>query len=907
MCIEDMIKKMNVYQVLTSYIPAGAAMRKEPISVGGQDKMSRMKAILEKAEQHLSEKVGQYSEKDKSSPQASPEISPPESHRPELQEGISDTANAFELFDVASNSMASSDSGKYFPVAVRLTVDHDFDQALRDVESTAEFSKALQNSVSSVLGVPTATVLVLCHQRGSIMATVLLMGDEEDVDAKPPSELAQKLVDAVGLLGEGLQKQSFGWPVKKVEFLGRIDVPVCKAVQGALEGSQARRLAAATAMSQEAAAAKKQEAAMAKRFNFMYTGIMDSVDDVESIMSGLSNQLRSREMKESDSHSVVSGTKSPQRSRSVEKLGLSTRTSGQAVELNTGSEELEEMLAGSQEALKASALKREQDLMKRLLDLEAENTNLRSQSDLKQLEKSQALVQELEQRLQDSLNSPRMEATAKVLIERMATAQDSMLAQIADLNEKFRISELESIQAHSECEALRLALNMPEHSDLSSDPRICLSRRLVQMQQNERNLQKDLDVLVSTIEASSRSANIAMLKVTEQVLEMKGQALQMDSLIGKRNVDEVGVMEKKLERVSAHVDNLSARLTAKDNDLQTKSDLYEVARVESDQLRSCIAEADAESADLKMRLTELKNELINFRGRSMLLQHRKDIAIADLQRKIQGSHEGVDDAEDQEKEKGSFNSVSSAFSNFQEVERQMGEVEERRKCQAAEMELEMSRTEVKQLEERLFEAASRGLEKEKEKGSQSRPNLRALPLERQDQYPVAVALTVSFDFDEALGDSIRAAAFNQTLQTDVSSVLSVPESSVKVLCHQRGSVIAEIVLFADNDDESHRTPADLAQALLTSAETESGSLRKQSIGKFITKVEVHGPIAAPVCNAVLTASRRGVVGAFVSHKGPNEQVLVELRERLAETQAALDGKQAAEQVHTAKIKHFYSV
>jgi chromosome segregation ATPase len=404
----------------------------------GRDKMGKMKAILEKAEQHLKEKAGQYSER-------------------ELP----------ELFEAASNSLASSDGCKHSPVAVGLTVDGNFDHIHRSAASVSDFNRELQDIVSASLKVPAAAVQVLCHQRGSIKATVVLMGDDDDEEGKTPSELAQELINAVGTQGEGLRARSLlGSNVKKAEVFGSIALPICKAVQDAVA-----TLSASGSSAQEVAAARKQDVAIAKRFNFMHADIVETVEKIQSAMDDLSSILY---FKDTHKESVAPGSLETDEGK---------RVSGQAVELKTRSEHLEAMLAGSQEALKASVLLREQDLMKRTRDLEAEVESLQSQ------------VQEFERRLRD----PGTEAAAQALIVRMETAQDTMLAEIAALRD------------------------------------------------NEKRLDENLDTVVSSIEASSRSANIAMLQVTEKVLEVKGQTLRFDYLIGKQNADEADSEQSLLE------------------------------------------------------------------------------------------------------------------------------------------------------------------------------------------------------------------------------------------------------------------------------------------------------------------------------------------------------------------------
>ena len=66
----------------------------------------------------------------------------------------------------------------------------------------------------------------------------------------------------------------------------------------------------------------------------------------------------------------------------------------------------------------------------------------------------------------------------------------------------------------------------------------------------------------------------------------------------------------------------------------------------------------------------------------------------------------------------------------------------------------------------------------------------------QASVPVAVALSFDCDFDETIGSESARAAFDEQVQNDVSAALGVPKEAIEVLCHQRGSVIAEVILKA---------------------------------------------------------------------------------------------------------------
>jgi hypothetical protein len=85
---------------------------------------------------------------------------------------------------------------------------------------------------------------------------------------------------------------------------------------------------------------------------------------------------------------------------------------------------------------------------------------------------------------------------------------------------------------------------------------------------------------------------------------------------------------------------------------------------------------------------------------------------------------------------------------------------------------------------------------------------------------------------------------------------------VRVLCHQRGSVIAEVALSAaegaDSRDE-RRSAAGLADELVRQAMDPGSVLRSKAVGQLCRRAEVHGPVAEGVCVAV-AESQRELVG-----------------------------------------------
>jgi hypothetical protein len=107
--------------------------------------------------------------------------------------------------------------------------------------------------------------------------------------------------------------------------------------------------------------------------------------------------------------------------------------------------------------------------------------------------------------------------------------------------------------------------------------------------------------------------------------------------------------------------------------------------------------------------------------------------------------------------------------------------------------------------------------------------------------------------------------FDQALEHDVSLSLGVPKGTVQVLCHQKGSVVAEIVLMGVGGEVSDpvsdyvmpseieaklMTPERLARQLVDSVITADSNFRMSPMGQFATKAQIHGPIAKPILAAV---------------------------------------------------------
>ena len=100
------------------------------------------------------------------------------------------------------------------------------------------------------------------------------------------------------------------------------------------------------------------------------------------------------------------------------------------------------------------------------------------------------------------------------------------------------------------------------------------------------------------------------------------------------------------------------------------------------------------------------------------------------------------------------------------------------------------------------------------------------------------------------------------MRVDVQVALGVADASVQVLCHQRGSVIAQVVLRASEDQEGKmRTARELAAKLQNLVKTQDRVLQELPVVRFAKKVDIHGPIpealAAALNSAVQDMARQG--------------------------------------------------
>ena len=102
-------------------------------------------------------------------------------------------------------------------------------------------------------------------------------------------------------------------------------------------------------------------------------------------------------------------------------------------------------------------------------------------------------------------------------------------------------------------------------------------------------------------------------------------------------------------------------------------------------------------------------------------------------------------------------------------------------------------------------------------------------LTAEEVTPVAVAITLSKDFEATFTDEAAVQQLDAGLQEDICAALGVDLAAVSVLCHQRGSIIAEVALRGSGDGRDARSAASLSAELVSQVKDCSSALRSRPI------------------------------------------------------------------------------
>jgi len=124
----------------------------------------------------------------------------------------------------------------------------------------------------------------------------------------------------------------------------------------------------------------------------------------------------------------------------------------------------------------------------------------------------------------------------------------------------------------------------------------------------------------------------------------------------------------------------------------------------------------------------------------------------------------------------------------------------------------------------------------------------------QETNPIrqSVSLTMPVDFNSIAGSEEAQQSFDESLKTQISTTLGIAPGMVQVLCHQRGSVKAEVVLsdVLPEDGSPARSAARLARDLAKACVDDKSVFAATGLKVCASSAEVHGPISHAVLSAV---------------------------------------------------------
>eukprot|EP00961_Rhodomonas_salina_P262513 3547700-Rhodomonas_salina.1 len=158
---------------------------------------------------------------------------------------------------------------------------------------------------------------------------------------------------------------------------------------------------------------------------------------------------------------------------------------------------------------------------------------------------------------------------------------------------------------------------------------------------------------------------------------------------------------------------------------------------------------------------------------------------------------------------------------------------------------------------------------------------------------IAVAVKLDCPYEETMIDFDQLAAFNMLLKEDVCTSLAIGQTSVDVMCHQRGSVIAEVVIsgWGGKDGQASRSAQALAEELVEQVNGKGGKFKKRPLGRLALNAEVHGYIEGPVCDAVMVSLSQTLELHHDDRKSrelQHESAVDELKQQLEDHASAKD-------------------
>jgi len=131
---------------------------------------------------------------------------------------------------------------------------------------------------------------------------------------------------------------------------------------------------------------------------------------------------------------------------------------------------------------------------------------------------------------------------------------------------------------------------------------------------------------------------------------------------------------------------------------------------------------------------------------------------------------------------------------------------------------------------------------------------------------VAVALAFDEDFDGTIQDATSRKRFEAKVAALVANTIKIPESKIKILCHQRGSVITEVLLQSDPEANrsAHWFAIKLKRSIMERVNELAGKITESPKTRSPAPDPPTSPPASPTKNVLLK-----VKGAAVHGRVPN--------------------------------------
>ena len=314
--------------------------------------------------------------------------------------------------------------------------------------------------------------------------------------------------------------------------------------------------------------------------------------------------------------------------------------------------------------------------------------------------------------------------------------------------------------------------------------------------------------------------------------------------------------------VQSESDKIKSELQAELDECQEERRLVQAKADQSEAIEASLRETHEE---LRSRLVELEQEIAEWKSKSEQLQAELD---AYQQEKLQLTTEKEQTHSTLRQFEDDASTWREEAGQLQQLNFELRESNSQLQARLIDCEADLS----------LWARKAEAVGQEKADLAEQLGALRSNMQKIQEAVPVALSLTLECDYDAMLADSCDVVAFNESLITDIHTALGVPKSTVQVLCHQRGSIVAEIVLRSwDNGEGTILAGQELATRLQDLLSSAGGPLRQSPLGCFVTKAEIHGPVAEAVVS-VVDSTLQGAARRQDQWKLTERELLARIRE-----------------------------